>query len=118
MGMGKCKSSPCAHLCQCFRDQSPEDPVGRGHRVELEASSAPGPPGLHHPWGHTLGDMKSGVYGSGLSIPGVPPAPQSQGWAEPYLGPATDEQVQHILTDLVVVFIQKLVNLAKSKTSR
>lgn len=44
-------------------------------------------------------------------------AGQSQGWAEPYLGPATDEQIQHVLTDLVVVFIQKLVNLAKSKSS-
>lgn len=38
--------------------------------------------------------------------------------AGPYLGPAADEQVQHVLTDLVIVFIQKLVNLAKGKTLR
>lgn len=42
--------------------------------------------------------------------------PQDQGLARPYLGPAADEQVQHILTDLVIVLIQKLVDLAKSKT--
>lgn len=50
-------------------------------------------------------------------MPAVPPAPKSQGWAGPYLGPTADEKVQHVLTDLVVVFIQKLVNLANSKTS-
>lgn len=44
--------------------------------------------------------------------------PQNQGLVGPYLGPAADEQVQHILTDLVIVLIQKLVNLAKSKTSQ
>lgn len=62
-----------------------------------------------HSWGHGKGCMKEGYWHS-VSL-------QSQGQAGPYLGPAAEEQVQHILTDLVVVFIQKLVNLANSKTS-
>lgn len=41
---------------------------------------------------------------------------QSQCQVGSYLGPAAEEQIQHILTDLVIVFIQKLVNLANSKT--
>ena len=86
--------------------------------MELEAPSALGPPSFTSCGGHTLGDMKRGVYGWGLPVPSVPPTSQSLGRAGPYLGPAADEKVQHILTDLVVVFIQKLVNLAKRKTSR
>lgn len=83
--------------------------------VEPEESSVSGPPGLHHPW-DMLGDMEKDVWTGGDTID-CPVSLQSQHQAGPYLGPAADEQVQHILTDLVIVFIQKLVNLANSKTS-
>lgn len=53
-----------------------------------------------------------------MSVSDIPSALQSQTRAGPYLGPAADEEVQHVLTDLVIVFIQKLVNLVKSKTSQ
>lgn len=70
------------------------------------------------PLGFTsCGDMLEtwkGVYGRESLMPSVTAEPHRAG---PYLGPAADEQVQHILTDLVIVFIQKLVNLANSKTS-
>lgn len=89
--------------------QSPEDPMGGARGIPCFwspwASLAMGT----NTWGHGKACLEGGYW--------CPVSLQSQHQARPYLGPAAEEQVQHVLTDLVVVFIQKLVNLANSRTS-
>lgn len=78
--------------------------MGKGHGAE----PVPRVPCFPEPWGQIFGDIKAAWIDVPLSCT----------WAGSYLGPAAEEQIQHVLADLVVILIQKLVHLARSKTSR